>query len=458
MSTYSETKDLVPKITPKDFVSFLKQDLEIIKKDLNKSFGFKKNSVIPADPHYIFNINSQNENILHNLYTKDIHKIKYIIEQIHTLNSDLFMNKNSFDETFFHKFLTISNFEIFKYVFDLVKENYPILFNNNYPKNQIIHVLVLNENIDILKYFFENLKTSNPLLFYAKDLDSCSFLVNLCKIESFENFKYIFDFTQENFPDLLLNTTFDDLYDFYDIVWTKNLDVVKYLFEKTSTLLKKSNNGKSILTKVVDNEDINIVKYVFDIVLPDIKNDSILLEKSTNIIHYLMINENMEVIRYVFDIISKTYSYKLYEIKDKNGDTAIHSLLKTDNKNNIEMIKYIFELFLKKVIFQKRNDGTVLHIFPVKNNKGNTILHEIIFSNLETIQYVFEFYKKNFPEVFELKNYEGNTFLCDFILKTDETIIKYVLDFTKENYPSVVKNSNYINKFLVMKKHLSFLK
>jgi len=216
------------------------------------------------------------------------------------------------------------------------------------------------------------------------------------------------------------------------LLYNKNLDTIKYVFDYTKInhpelFFSKNNSGNSILYNLLNyNDKIEIIEYVLDFTKDNFPN--LFLEKDNNersfLSFFIFPNKDFKI-KYVFDFL-KNNCPNIFSEKDINGDTIFHLFVRFDiNDSKITSNKTNFVLNFIKI--------NCPIVFLEKNKDGNIFLHDFLCYNedLNLIKNVLYFFK-SFPQVLkEIKIEKVLHFLLFWGRSRDLKLIDCICDFFK---------------------------
>ena len=479
--------------------------------DINSYFDSKiieiHNNLINKKFEYYTNDEIYNYIKFINFTSSDIKYYKYIVKYINKYNLDyfyeLFNNYDIFIELFYllpydiascHKnFKNIKeswcerNFDKSSRYFDefrvfLVygtkKSNYYVINNKVYHKHTIENIFIDLTHIYDDKKLFENEKSYNKNIFtlitYMYEIlyndvnynKKFNLLDNICKsimINNLELLKYFVNRLKlENLNKSIYNNTY--FYKYIEQPILQNgLDIIKYIINNIEVSENILNNIINlILSLAIENNKIDIVKYLVDLKNKNIKyNELLTISIRTNNFQITKLlvdniinlkNNSYNLDNFKYNSISSCTDLNIIEYIINNLNIDINKIYLTFIKKNFEICKYIennYEIDEKVSLI----NGNIKYIKNIENVNEN-----IIYYNSEEV--CIEFFK-NISELSKIRKnkeflkhciYQGYFKLLMFIMdninniKIDEIIL--LVEYSK--YESVTLE---FIKFLLNKKY-----
>jgi len=268
--------DLVTDFDPELVTSFGNDGCHIVFSIMDNDnfdcFKFLFDTLYNVCPGMFLKKDNNNNTFLHCLYlNSNIDIVKFVLDFTLKNYKTLFSQRNIHGQNFFQLFLSYSkDLEIIKCVFDFVRQNFPSFIKEKDNSNQtIVPFITDNTKIEIIKYMFETLKIDHEL-FNNLDVHKCIYLHYYLRNTKnpFDIIKYVFDFTVENYPQLLKQKDNNGNTILNFLMLQKDIDVVAYIFQKVKMIYpeiikEKTNRGENILkTFFTTNNSFEVISYI----------------------------------------------------------------------------------------------------------------------------------------------------------------------------------------------------
>ncbi len=324
--------------------------------------------------------------------------------------------------------------EIIKYFIEIIK------INVNCANKKGENCLMLANNIQVIKYLIEIIKMDTKLYdvkgnnfitykcdAYFVDINILKYLIEECNMDVYHinNFgynclslacsrnhsdviKYLIEIYKMyvTYIDKQANTYLSLICDRYDV----KCDTIISFIELCKIDVNHINNiGYNCLSYACKNNNINVIKYLIEIVKMDCKY----IDKQANtflILACTFSGSQLKTIQYLIDDCKIDYNHL-----NNDGNNCLTAACQS---NNLSVVKYLIEIVKMDINFNDKEQKNILMIICSKK-----------FVNLEIFKYLFELNKINVNKV----DNSGNTCLimvCKFNY-VELKFIKYLIEICK---------------------------
>lgn len=339
-----------------DVVQFLLKNRDLFIDDINEEDSFGYNALSRAIYEgekieilkYILNagglpkITKANENLLHlairSYDGEDPNSIDIVKQKINFILENHLCDetRNILDEngdTVLSKAITyIGDIEIFK---TLIDYNPEYLNLNTIDNNTIFHIIALKERIELFNYIVSKFEYSD---FDYSEMINC----------------------KNKFGDIPL---------FLAVMKNCQLDIIKFLIDKTENIMNTNNMNENILFFAGENENASVLEYLLEEKKLKSNINNVTEEGTSLLLHVARYGNNLEILKKLID-----WGADINHC-NKDGRTILHMAAINPDVN---FVKVVVEDLLYDDIF--KSDRT-----------GRTALHyAAIYSNFETFSYLLK--------------------------------------------------------------------